>query len=217
MRIAEQVQDAIHQFCKPGEGKALPLVSYYNQEPPVFGKNSERASHLISLAEVVGTLRYTLHSEGSSWPVPVRLSELLYETSAELMRSKFLSIPQRENGWGQRKEMVSYVQNLLGASSSLSLKRGSSDEDKDKGFMMAAAFIIAHYGLLQQLSYEVLQEMGITATLPPAWWETSPQLMRIAKGFVAGNIRALLKQDELAFESIFPKENEVCAENRGDL
>ena len=184
VRIAEQVQDAIHQFCKPGEGKALPLVSYYNQEPPVFGKNSERASHLISLAEVVGTLRYTLHSEGSSWPVPVRLSELLYETSVELMRSKFLSIPQRENGWGQRKEMVSYVQNLLGASSSLSLKRGSSDEDKDKGFMMAAAFIIAHYGLLQQLSCEVLQEMGITATLPPAWWETSPQLMRIAKGFV---------------------------------
>ena len=71
-------------------------------------------------------------------------------------RSKFLSIAPREVTWQQRKAILAYTQAHLGVDSLLSLKRGSSDESKDKLFTMSAAFVLARYGMLQLLAQEVL-------------------------------------------------------------
>ena len=104
----------------------------------------------------------------------------------------------------------------MGADSLLSPKRGSSDESKDKLFTMSAAFVIARYGLLQSLAQDVLSELGVSAPLAPSWWQASPQMIRVAKAFIAGNIRLLMGRNELSFETVFPKENEVRAEDRRD-
>ena len=106
--------------------------------------------------------------------------------------SKFLSIAPREVTWQQRKAILAYTQAHLGADSLLSLKRGSSDESKDKLFTMSAAFVLARYGMLQLLAQEVLEGLGVSATPKSLWWQASPQMIRIAKAFIAGNIRLLM-------------------------
>lgn len=131
-------------------------------------------------------------------------------------RSKFLSIAPREVTWQQRKAILAYTQAHLGADSLLSLKRGSSDESKDKLFTMSAAFVLARYGMLQLLAQEVLEGLGVSATPKSLWWQASPQMIRIAKAFIAGNIRLLMGRNELSFETIFPKENEVGMGDRRD-
>lgn len=131
-------------------------------------------------------------------------------------RSKFLSIAPREVTWQQRKAILAYTQAHLGADSLLLLKRGSSDESKYKLFTMSAAFVLARYGMLQLLAQEVLEGLGVSATPKPLWWQASPQMIRIAKAFIAGNIRLLMGRNELSFETIFPKENEVGMGDRRD-
>lgn len=79
---------------------------------------------------------------------------------------------------------------------------------------MSAAFVIARYGMLKLLAQEVLNDLGVQAVMEPLWWQASPQMMRIAKAFIAGNIRLLMERKELSFETVFPKENEVKVENR---
>ena len=77
--VAKQIRDNMPATCIDANAHIIPAISYYNHTLPVLGKNSERASQLITQAELVGTLRYALFSEAGSWPHPVCLSDVLWD------------------------------------------------------------------------------------------------------------------------------------------
>ena len=75
--VANQIRDQMRTTCVDENARRIPTVAYYNHTLPVLGKNSERASQLITQAELVGTLRYALFAEGGNWPQPLYLPDVL--------------------------------------------------------------------------------------------------------------------------------------------